>query len=86
MLFRKFSNYICPVQKTIKAMDKSITKKIYYNTGILNVLQKKYGYSIDYIRKSLRGDRVGVMPDEIKKEYKALEAAAQKAIEDKANN
>lgn len=66
-------------------MDKTTQKKTSYNTVILNVLSNKYGYSIDYIRKSLRGDRVGVMPDELRKEYKALENEATKAIEQKAN-
>lgn len=74
-------------------MDKNITKRKNYNTGILIALKKKYGYSIDFIRKSLRGDRVGVMPDTLKKEYKALEKAAEEleiqkqvTLENKANN
>ncbi|MBL7881943.1 MAG: hypothetical protein JNN23_19075 [Chryseobacterium gambrini] len=66
-------------------MDKTTQKKTYYNTVILNVLHAKYGYSIDYIRKCLRGDRTGIMPDEIKAEYKKLENSAQRAIEESSN-
>lgn len=65
-------------------MDKTTQKKSSYNTVILNVVAKKYGYSIDYIRKCLRGDRTGLMPDELSKEYKSLEKEALKAIEEKA--
>lgn len=74
-------------------MDKTTQKRQTYNTGILQVLAKKFGYSVDYIRKSLRGDRVGVMPDKIKKEYKTLESKAaeiekdaQTQIQEIANN
>ncbi len=59
-------------------MNKAKQKRENYNTDILIVLQNKYGYSLDYIRKSLRGDRVGFVPDQLKKEYKALEAEALK--------
>lgn len=61
--------------------------------GILIALEKKFGYSIDFIRKCLRGDRSGIMPDQIKKEYRMLEKDveviekdAQAQIEEKANN
>jgi hypothetical protein len=70
------------------------TKKINkYNEDILNALNIKYGYSIDYIRKSIRGDREGIMPDQLKKEYKKLVAAdliikeeASKKLQEQANN
>ncbi|MCT3673608.1 hypothetical protein HZQ94_10460 [Elizabethkingia anophelis] len=67
-------------------MDKPTKKRNNYNEGILIVLKEKYGYSIDYIRKSLRGDRVGEMPDLIKKDYSALEKEATKAIKEKAEH
>lgn len=70
-----------------------MTKRNNYNTGILIALHKKHGYSVDYIRKSLRNDRTGIIPDILKKEYKALEQTAnaieqeaQKNLEEKANN
>ncbi|PIF44887.1 hypothetical protein CLU96_1883 [Chryseobacterium sp. 52] len=65
-------------------MDKRTKKRTNYNEGILNVLKDKYGYSLNYIRMSLRGDRVGIMPDKIIKEYKALDFASTKAIEETA--
>ena len=67
-------------------MDKPTKKRNNYNEDILNALNAKYGYSIDYIRKSLRKDRQGLMPDTLIKEYKQLEAAAKKTIEEKAKN
>lgn len=70
-----------------------MTKRKTYNTGIIIVLKNKYGFSVDYIRKCLRGDRVGFMPDEIKQDYKNLLKAAEKLeveklkqLQEKANN
>ena len=60
-------------------------KKVYYNTEILRQLEKKYGFTVDYVRKCLRGDRKGVMPDTVAKEYKSLENASKEAIKIKAN-
>jgi len=74
-------------------MDKSITKRKNYNADILNVLREKFGYSVDYIRKALRGDRVGEMPDTLKQEYRILEKEAielekekKTILKEKANN
>tara|TARA_R110002126_G_scaffold78629_1_gene195619 strand:+ start:8280 stop:8510 length:231 start_codon:yes stop_codon:yes gene_type:complete len=74
-------------------MCKPTKKRINYNEDILSALNIKYGYSIDYIRKSIRGDREGVMPDQLKKEYKklvaedkVLKADAKKKLQEKANN
>ncbi len=61
-------------------------KRANLNAEILNTLQERYGFSLDYIRKSLRGDRKGILPDKLIQEYKALDAAAKKAIEIKAEN
>lgn len=83
MLFEIYFD-ICPIQKTNKTMSKPTKKRTVYNTVILEKLEKRYGYSVDYIRKALRGDRVGEMPDTLKKEYKTLENAAKSAIEEKA--
>ena len=59
-------------------MDKTKQNRQIYITEILIVLKNKYGYSIDYIRKSLRGDRVGFVPDQLRKEYKSLASEAEK--------
>lgn len=65
-------------------MSKPTKKRTVYNTDILAKLEKRYGFTVDYIRKALRGDRVGEMPDTLKKEYKAMENAAKQAIQEKA--
>lgn len=65
-------------------MSKPTKKRTVYNTDILMKLESKYGFTIDYIRKALRGDRVGEMPDTLIKEYKAMERAALLAIQEKS--
>ncbi|WP_312388734.1 hypothetical protein [Chryseobacterium sp.] len=74
-------------------MDKTTQKRNNYNIGIITVLSKKFGFTEDYIRKCLRGTRVGIMPDAIKKEYsvlveeaKRLEKQSMQTIENLANN
>lgn len=66
-------------------MSKSNKKRTYYDQNILNLIKERYGFSIDYIRKSLRGDRTGILPDKIIEEYKKLENEAKKAINRKAD-
>lgn len=85
MEFRLFT--IMFVLYKIQDMENSkpTKKRTNYNEDILNALMKKYGYSVDYIRKSLRGDRTGIMPDQIKKDYSQMEIAAKKTIQSKLN-
>ena len=64
-------------------MNKSNKKRTYYNEEALEAIKKKYGYSTDYIRKCLRGDRTGLMADAIIKDYNESVAACKSAIEDK---
>ena len=64
---------------------KRTKKRNNYNEDILNSLATKYGFSVDYIRKCLRGDRLGIMPDQIIKDYAQLEKAAKDAIDKKIN-
>ncbi|MCP2028729.1 hypothetical protein L1276_003900 [Flavobacterium sp. HSC-32F16] len=40
---------------------------------MLKIIKEKHGYSYDYIRKSIRGDRTGIICDMIKAEYKRLD-------------
>lgn len=63
------------------------TKKIRikFNEDVLEALRVKYGYTIDYIRKSIRGDRVGFVPDKLSKEYKTLKLADEKIKQDAKN-
>lgn len=63
---------------------KPTNKKQNYNDEVLIILESSFGYSIDYIRKCLRGDRTGIMPDKIIAEYKKLDTAAKKAIQEAA--
>lgn len=67
-------------------MNESTKKRIKFNEEILDVLKNRYGYSLDYIRKSLRGDRVGIMPDKLIKEYKEIENATKKALQQKVKD
>ncbi|WP_281235145.1 hypothetical protein [Flavobacterium gelatinilyticum] len=67
-------------------MSKNIKTKLSYNQDVLNILKNKYGYSYDYIRKSIRGDRAGVICDILKNEYHRLNNEAKKAIESKAGD
>lgn len=54
-------------------MSKNIKSKPSYNQDVLKIIKEKHGYSYDYIRKSIRGDRVGIICDLIKAEYKRLD-------------
>lgn len=64
-------------------MNKSNKKRTNYNDEALEALKKKYGYTIDYIRKCLRGDRTGLMADAIIKDYNDSLTASKAAIESK---
>lgn len=67
-------------------MSESTKKITKYNSDILEYLQVKFGYSKVYVYKSLKGDRTGLIPDAIKKEYTRLDLASKKAISSAANN
>lgn len=67
-------------------MDKRTKKRSNYNEDILIVIREKYGYPLDYIRKVLRGQRTGEMPDAIKKDYAQLDRASKEAIKGTAKN
>ena len=60
--------------------NKSTTKKRNYNAEALLILQRRYGYSMNYIQKSLRGDRVGTMPDVLIREYNQLVHVSEQAL------
>ncbi|MDB0600728.1 hypothetical protein PL373_06125 [Tenacibaculum maritimum] len=62
-------------------MNKHTKKRTNFNEDILNTINKLYGFTLDYIRKSLRGDRVGEMPDLVIDAYEVLEKASKEAIE-----
>ena len=60
--------------------NKTTTKKRNYNAEALLILQRRYGYSMNYIQKSLRGDRVGTMPDVLIREYNQLAHVSEQAL------
>jgi len=67
-------------------MDKNKKTKPSYNQDVLKIMQERHGYSQDYIRKSIRGDRVGIICDMLKAEYHKLNSESKKAIENQVNN
>ena len=65
-------------------MDKTNKKdKNNYNQDVIKDLQRLHGYTPHYIRMSIRGDRVGIMPQRIKKQYHQMANAAEKAKNEK---
>jgi len=67
-----------------KTKEKKNTKAN-YDSDVINTLKEIHGYTAHYIRMSIRGDRVGIMPDRIKKEYHSMANAALKARKEKLN-
>lgn len=66
-------------------MGKNRKKNINYNTVAIDELVKKYGFSRDYVLKSIRGDRTGLIPTRIQDDYNQLDRASKIAIQNKAN-
>lgn len=73
--------------ETNNTVDKSrekIIKRNSYNTLVVEKLHKKYGLSKTYIRSCINPDSTkatkGIMPDTIRKEYKALVSAVENAL------
>ena len=58
--------------ETNSIMDKSTKKNNKYNSQVVNKLSEKYGFTTQYIRQCLRGDRNSLTSDTIRKEYKKL--------------
>ena len=61
-------------------MDKSKRKKPNYNRDIILGLKTKYGFSESYVRKSINGDRTGLIPIRIKEDYQQLVQTTKKII------
>lgn len=62
-------------------MSKNIKSRPSYNQDVLKIIKDRHGYSYDYIRKSIRGDRTGLICDMLKDEYHKLNNESKKAIE-----
>ena len=57
-----------------------------YDAHILEALFMKYGVSKCYIRKCLAGNAQGIKPDNIKKDYKAMEKIIRSTVSDLVKN
>ena len=65
-------------------MDKSKQKRKKYHPLAVNKVAEMYGYSASYIRQILKGDRKGLMADNVPRDYKELckkiDQATEKAM------
>ena len=65
-------------------MDKSKQKRKKYHPLAVNKVAEMYGYSARYIRQILKGDRKGLMADNVPRDYKELckkiDQATEKAM------
>lgn len=61
-------------------MGKAKQNKSVYNNTIIAELTVKYGFTRNYILKSIRGERVGSIPIKIQEEYKKLETVSNQLI------
>lgn len=70
-------------------MDKSKQKRERYHPLAVNKVAEMYGYSARYVRQILKGDRKGLMADNVLRDYKQLskeiDQATEKAIENIIN-
>lgn len=64
-------------------MNKPTKKRESYNSDVIETLIKKYGVSRRYITMSLKGDRVGLLPDRIIKDYKIFKQTIDNALDEK---
>lgn len=63
-------------------MSKSSKKRNSYNTDVIEALINKYGFSSQFIRQCIRGDRNSATADIIRKEYKAMITPSQNKIQE----
>jgi len=57
-----------------------------YNQDVLKIMKNRHGYSLDFIRKSIRGDRASLTSDMLRAEYHKLNNQSKKAIENMLMN
>lgn len=69
-----------------KTMDKSKQKREKYHPLAVNKVAEMYGYSARYIRQILKGDRKGLMADNVLRDYKQLSKEIDQATEKAVNN
>lgn len=64
-------------------MSKTKQKRQKYNDDVLQELKKKYDVTRNYIILSIRGERNGTLSVQIQEDYRKLNAASKKAINQK---
>ncbi|MFJ1378379.1 hypothetical protein ACILE8_08435 [Capnocytophaga canimorsus] len=61
-------------------MDKSKQKREKYHPLAVNKVAEMYGYSARYIRQILKGDRKGLMADNVLRDYKQVRTKGIMAV------
>ncbi|WP_372472599.1 hypothetical protein AB4865_07215 [Capnocytophaga sp. ARDL2] len=67
-------------------MNKSKQKREKYHPLAVNKVAEMYGYSARYVRQILKGDRKGLMADNVLRDYKQLSKEIDQATEKAVNN
>ena len=67
-------------------MNKSTQKNNKYNPLAVNKVAEKYGFTPRYVRACLKGDYKGIMPDNLKKDYKERVKKIEETIEQVQNS
>lgn len=67
-------------------MNKSNQKREKYNPLAVNKVAEKYGFTPRYVRACLKGDYKGIMPDNLKKDYKEMVKKIEETIEKVQNS
>lgn len=81
LIFRISIFFIVPYKGTKYKNEKNNTNRNKYNDLVVKKLAEKHKISTSYVRKSLKGDRTGIFPDLIKKEYKELNKLINDALD-----
>jgi len=61
-------------------MDKNTQKKKRHNSLVIKKLAEKFGYTERYVRGCINKEFDGVMPDEIRSDYKTMEKAIEETV------
>lgn len=73
------------IKEQTKQMDKSKQKRNNYNTMAVKKTAEVFGFSERYVRACLKGDRNGVMSDNVKKQYKIFVSEINKVVDNIIN-
>lgn len=68
------------------SMNKSKKKKQKHNALAVNKIAQTYGFTERYIRQILNGDRVGIMADNVLKDYRLLCAQLSQTLDNTITN